>query len=105
MSLYIGLLILYGSIPRRRLGKLQRLIEAAIEAEMFADLVDEVLAPNLGWICSVSQDNAAKPRDVEIASDIVRVDIHLAKAGQLYCNVKTILCTPYAAATECVSSA
>jgi len=73
VSLYVGSLISYGSIPRRRLGKLQRLIEAAIEAEMFADLIDEVLARNLAWICATSQDKAAKPRDAEVASDIVRI--------------------------------
>jgi hypothetical protein len=43
-GIYIGLTIRCGSIPRRRLGKLQRLIQATIESEMFADLVDEVPA-------------------------------------------------------------
>jgi hypothetical protein len=72
-GIYIGLTIRCGSIPRRRLGKLQRLIEAAIESEMFADLIDEVLAPNIAWICATSEDRAAKPGDAEIASDIVRI--------------------------------
>jgi hypothetical protein len=49
------------------------LIEAAIESEMFADLIDEVLAPNITWICATSQDQAAKLRDMEVASDIVRI--------------------------------
>ena len=52
---YVALAIRYGRIPRRRLDKLHRLIEAAIEGEMYADLIDDVLIPNIDWICRTSR--------------------------------------------------